>query len=289
MHVSKKLACGVLAAGAPLVTAGALALASSPAAATGAGGPPVVTLKMNGKSIQVSGKTVSGAVTVRSIVSKEKAAEPVLVRLNQGVTLAQFAKVFKNAAKDPNNASLVGAIVFDADAGPGTSTFQTVLPTSAGASKTQYVAIDLGGKGAPRVAPFTVRKSSSPAKLPAAAATTKSIEFAFRGASTLKVGSVVRGVNDGWLVHMNDFQGVKSKKDGMKVVAGLRKGTPMRKLAKYLNSSFFSVFEPVSHGATQQSVLRTKPGYYVEACFMTTQDGRSHTLLGMERLVHVVK
>ncbi len=289
MHVSKKLACGMLAAGAPLATAGALALASSPAAASSAGGLPVLTLKMNGKSIKVSGKTVSGAVTVRSIVSKEKAAEPVLVRLNQGVTLAQFAKAFKGAAKDPNTASLVGAIVFDADAGPGTSNVQTVLPTSAGASKTTYVAIDLAGKGAPRIAPFTVTKSSSPAKLPKAAATTRSIEFAFRGASTLKVGTMVRGVNDGWLVHMNDFQGVKSKKDGMKAIAGLRKGTPTRKLAKYLNSSFFSVFEPVSHGATQQTVLQAKPGYYVEVCFMTTQDGRAHTQLGMERLVKVVK
>jgi hypothetical protein len=36
-------------------------------------------------------------------------------------------------------------------------------------------------------------------------------------------------------------------------------------------------------------VLKAKPGYYVEACFMKTQDGRFHTQLGMERLVKVVK
>ena len=29
-------------------------------------------------------------------------------------------------------------------------------------------------------------------------------------------------------------------------------------------------------------------GYYVEACFMDTQDGREHTQLGMERLVQIV-
>ena len=36
-------------------------------------------------------------------------------------------------------------------------------------------------------------------------------------------------------------------------------------------------------------MLKAKPGYYVEACFMDTQDGREHTRLGMERLVKVVK
>ena len=39
----------------------------------------------------------------------------------------------------------------------------------------------------------------------------------------------------------------------------------------------------------QQAVLNAKPGYYVEACFMDTQDGREHTQLGMERLIRVVK
>ncbi len=39
----------------------------------------------------------------------------------------------------------------------------------------------------------------------------------------------------------------------------------------------------------QQQVLHAKPGYYVEACFMDTIDGREHTRLGMERLVKVVR
>jgi hypothetical protein len=39
----------------------------------------------------------------------------------------------------------------------------------------------------------------------------------------------------------------------------------------------------------QQTVLKAKPGWYVEACFMDTQDGREHVQLGMERLVHIVK
>ncbi|MBV9167827.1 MAG: hypothetical protein JO342_16945, partial [Solirubrobacterales bacterium] len=124
---------------------------------------------------------------------------------------------------------------------------------------------------------------------PAAASTTKAIEFGFRGSTTLKNGTMTRGINDGWLVHMNDFLGAKSKSDAKKLAAGLKAGKSMKKLRKYLTRSFFEVFGPVSHGAVQQFVLQTKPGYYVEACFMTTQDRRVHTVLGMERVVKVVK
>ena len=100
---------------------------------------------------------------------------------------------------------------------------------------------------------------------------------------------MVRAINEGWLVHMNDFQGVKSAKAGKKVVALLRAGKPFKQIRPYLTSSFFELFGPVSHGAVQQLKLHAKPGYYVEACFMNTQDGREHTQLGMERLVKVVK
>jgi hypothetical protein len=39
----------------------------------------------------------------------------------------------------------------------------------------------------------------------------------------------------------------------------------------------------------QQAVLDVKPGWYVQACFMDTQDGREHTTLGMERVIRVAK
>ncbi len=284
MSISKRFACGAIAVGAPLAVAGALALASSPAAASGSKGLPVLTLNMNGSAITVGGSKVSGAVTVRSSVSGEKHGTAILVRLNKGVTQAQFSKALRMASKDPNAVQLVGAIAFDANTVKGqTSNVQTVLQPA------KYVALDVAGKGQPRVAMFTVTKSSSPAKLPKAAATTKSIEFGFRGSSTLKVGTMVRGVNDGWLVHMNDFQGVKSAKAGRKVETLLRAGKPFKQIRPYLTSSLFELFGPVSHGAVQQQKLSAKPGYYVEVCFMDTQDGRQHTQLGMERLVKVVK
>ena len=283
MYVSKKFVCGVVAVGAPLAAAGALALASSPAAASGSKGLPVLSVSMSGSAITVGGSQVSGAVTVRSTVSGERHGTAILVRLNKGVTQAQFVKALRMASKDPNAVQLVGAIVFDSTTAKGqTSNVQSVLAPA------RYVAIDVAGKSQPRVAMFTVSKSSSPAKLPAAAATTKSIEFGFRGSSTLTDNKLVRGVNDGWLVHMNDFQGVKNAQAGRKVIALLRAGK-QRQARPYLTSSFFEIFGPASHGAVQQYVLHTKPGYYVEACFMNTQDGREHTQLGMERLVKVVK
>jgi hypothetical protein len=281
MSISRKLACGILAAGAPLAAAGGLALASSSSAATKAAALPKLTIKATGGKLTVSGPKQSGAVDVHQVVSGESHASLILGRLDPGVTYSQVFKVLPKIAKDPNNVEAVGAIVFANTAPKGTSDVQTVLQPG------KYIALDVTGKKAPRSAEFTITTSSSPAKLPAASATTKAIEFGFKGSKTLTHGTLVRGVNDGWLVHMNDFQGVKGKRAGQKVVKALRAGKPFKQFRSYLTKSFFSLFDPVSHGAVQQMVLNAKPGYYVEVCFMTTQDGRPHTFLGMERLVRV--
>lgn len=47
--------------------------------------------------------------------------------------------------------------------------------------------------------------------------------------------------------------------------------------------------ETVSPGGFQQETVTAKPGRYVEACLIDTQDGREHTRLGIERVLHVVK
>jgi hypothetical protein len=39
----------------------------------------------------------------------------------------------------------------------------------------------------------------------------------------------------------------------------------------------------------QQGTITAKPGIYVQVCFMPTQDGRSHTMLGMERIIRIAK
>jgi hypothetical protein len=48
-------------------------------------------------------------------------------------------------------------------------------------------------------------------------------------------------------------------------------------------------FDLLTHGAYQQQVVRNRPGYWVLACFMDTQDGRDHTVLGMERVIHIAR
>jgi len=45
----------------------------------------------------------------------------------------------------------------------------------------------------------------------------------------------------------------------------------------------------ISHEAFEQETITAKPGWYVQACFMETQDGRDHTRLGMERIIRIVK
>jgi hypothetical protein len=45
----------------------------------------------------------------------------------------------------------------------------------------------------------------------------------------------------------------------------------------------------LSHGQSFESVVTQKPGYWVIACFMDTQDGREHTTLGMEKVIQILK
>jgi hypothetical protein len=134
-----------------------------------------------------------------------------------------------------------------------------------------------------------VKKSHSPAPLPAPRATQSAVEFGFHGPSVLHDGTVVRARNRGYLVHMIDLLGVRKKSVLPRVLRMLRHGAPQKAFRPYLNGQFVSLLNPASPGALQQLVLHAKPGYYVEACFMDTQDGREHTQLGMERAIRVVR
>ena len=67
----------------------------------------------------------------------------------------------------------------------------------------------------------------------------------------------------------------------------LKAGNDQR--ARRLSTAFHSFMDPVSHGAIQQERVNVHQGYWVLACFMDTQDGREHTVLGMERVIHVVR
>jgi hypothetical protein len=154
----------------------------------------------------------------------------------------------------------------------------------------QYVAVVPGeeGKGSRAHALFTVTAAASPVALPAPEATIRSIEFGFRGPSTLHDGELVRFENEGFLVHMDVAAPVKNMKAARQAVKDLLAGKE-KAFGKLISGPPAGFAGPVSHEAFQQETITAKPGIYVEVCFMGTQDGRSHSQLGMERIIHIVK
>ncbi len=281
--MSKRMSSLMAAVGALAVT-GALALAGGASGASGTAAVsslPTLNIAVSGThGISVSGSMVSGAVNVVSTFTGKGQGEAGIVRLNPGVTLQQAIGAVASAHGDPNALQGLGAIVFDAGA---PSTTQTVLTPG------NYAALNLTSQSGPGgFAPFTVTQSAAPASLPPARATQTAIEFNFRGPSVLHDGTIVRAQDGGYLVHMIIGFGVKNPAVGRQVMALLRAGKD-GKAQRLSNRQFLNLAGPLSPGGMQQAVLNVKPGYYVEACFMDTQDHREHTRLGMERLIRVVK
>jgi hypothetical protein len=284
--MSKRLTSLIATAGALAVT-GALALAGGAGAAGTASSLPTLNIALTGTTgVSVSGSEVSGAVNVVSTFSGTAPSGPNsngptwgLVRLNPGVSVLQAAGAVQSAHGDINALTPYGSLFADNSAGVPT---QTVL------SPGNYAALNITGNGNPGFATFTVTQSSSPAALPNAAATETAIEFNFRGPTVLHDGTIVRAQNGGYLVHMVIGIGVKNAATGRQVMALLLAGKD-GKAQKLANRNFLNLAGPISPGGMQQAVLSAKPGYYVEACFMNTQDGREHTQLGMERLIRIVK
>jgi hypothetical protein len=247
---------------------------------------PALSVAINSTSASVSGPLESGGVNVVTTDTGVKEATVILVQLKPGVSVAdaeQFSKE-KKASRDPNNVSKVGSIVFDVEANPGApSEVQTNLQAA------QYVLLVGAGEGEVQLrTSFTVKAAKAPAALPAPRATIRSIEFGFRGPATLHDGELVGFENEGFLVHMNIAAPVKDMKAAKQAIKDLKAGRekPLKKLIVGPPVTFQG---PVSHGGYQQETITAKPGIYVEVCFMETQDGRDHALLGMERIVKISK
>jgi hypothetical protein len=278
----RSITAAVAVAGLSLAIPGGTALAAHAAPAARAGPSaalPVITVKMTGKTITVGGALRSGGVKVVSTVTGEPAGSPTFVRLNKGVTVAQF---FKAAQGDPNNAALIASIVFSPPAPKGTSSAQVSLRPG------HYVALDAASP--PPATPFTtfkITKAASPAKLPAPQARMSSIEFGFRGPGTLHNGDLVRFGNDGFVVHMIVAARGASLAGAQKIAKLLKEGKDGQ--AQRLATGFTTFFNILTHGAFQQQVVNVRPGFWVLACFMDTQDGREHTRLGMERVIHITR
>jgi hypothetical protein len=249
-------------------------------------GLPTLNLSMTASSITVTGSPRAGAINVvTSATGLKEGGSAILLQLKPGVTAAQvYAFLATKGAADPNGASKFGTIVLDEEVVSGkTGEAQTILAPG------EYLALGAAGEGGPKShAAFTVTPSASPAALPTPQATVRSIEFGFRGPSTLHDGELVRFENEGYLVHMDIAFPVKSRAVAQKAVKLLLAGKE-KQLEKLFAGPPVGFAGPLSSGAFQQETITANPGWYVQACFMDTQDGRSHTLLGMERIIKIAK
>jgi hypothetical protein len=287
-----KLAISAALAGISISAAAALAMSTGVAgaaqarlnsgdAAKAAVKLPTITLTLTGKKVTVAGTLQSGGVQIVSKVSGEAQAAPVLVRLDPGVTVPQFLAAVPKIAADPNNIAGIGAIVFSPQANKGISSAQANLAPG------QYVAVDIAPSGPPPLTTFVITKSDAPAALPKPGATIASIEFAFQGPARLHDGELVRFANDGFLVHMIVAARARSAAGAREIARLLKAGKDGQ--AQHLATDFYAFDNLLSHGAYQQLVIHNRPGLWVLACFMDTQDHREHTQLGMERIIQIVK
>ena len=271
----------VIAAGSAVLLGVGVAGASSTSTGSAL---PTLTLGLNGNTVTVGGSTVSGAVNITT-TDTGKPGEPALVRLNPGISFAQFGQAVQAVNShhgDLNYLDPYASLVYDGPEFSGTNTDQVDLQAG------NYFALNIGGNGTPPHTAFTVSQSASPATLPTPGATVSSIEFGFTGADVLHEGELVRFQNLGFLVHMDVWVRAKNLAAAHTIVALLLAGKD-KKVGPKVATAFGTFAGPLSSGAVQQSVISEKPGWYVQACFMDTQDGREHTQLGMERILKIVK
>ena len=250
--------------------------------ASSSGGLPTMTVTMNGKAISVGGTRKSGAERIVFKVSSEVAGAPTFVKLDPGVTVSQFFAALPAAAQDPNNLYGIAQIVMSTEADKGTSSVYLNLTPGT------YVALDLATQATtPPLTVFYVSKSWHQAAMPKAGATISSREFGFTGATKISDGELVQWANAGFVVHM--IQGIEAPNlaTAKKIAAELKAGND--NAAGALATGQYGWDGALSHGQSFESVVTQKPGYWVIACFMDTQDGREHTTLGMEKIIQIVK
>jgi hypothetical protein len=248
---------------------------------------PTVSVSVTTTSITVTGVTGSGAVNVVTTAAKGmKEPAPAFLLLKPGVSVAEAeAFLATNKTADPNTVSKIGSIAFDAEAlAGGTSEAQTFL------SPGTYLAVNAEGQKSskwPRVA-FTVTASPTPAALPNAEAVERTIDFGFKGPKTLHKGELVRFENEGYVVHMDLAFPTKNKKAAEQLAHALLAGHE-KAAEKLIAGPPVGFAGPLSTGGLQQETITAAPGWYVQVCFMETQDGRDHTRLGMERVIKITK
>ncbi|HME02321.1 MAG TPA: hypothetical protein VKG38_04750 [Solirubrobacteraceae bacterium] len=248
---------------------------------------PTLSFAVTASSITVTGPTQSGAVNVVTSASGVKEGTAILLLIRPGITVAEIESVLAKGigGKDPNRTSKYGTIVYSGEATPGKSEEAQIYLQPG-----QYLVLVPGhhGSGAKAHMFFTVTAAASPLALATPQATIRSIEFGFTGPTTLHDGELVRFENEGFLIHMDIAIPVKSHSAAKQVVKDLLSGKE-KGIEKLATGEPVNFAPPMSHEAFRQETITEKPGWYVQACFMETQDGRDHTRLGMERIIKIVK
>ena len=268
-------ATGVVA----VAAAGSLAVIAS---ATPTASLPKLTIALNGTTTTVGGALQSGGVNIVTTTTTEAHGNPILIRLNPGVTPAQIYALFNSPTfTDPNQLAPYGSIVFNAQTSNlGVSDVQTTLAPA------QYVATDGNGSG-PDATAFTITPAASPAVLPTPGGTVSTIDFAIRGAAVLHDGELVRFINRGFVVHMVATKRARSLADAHRAIKLLRAGKKVP--ASLTVGQGFQFDGGLSPGAYQQMTITQHPGIWIVTCFMNTQDGREHAQLGMVRIIRILK
>ena len=262
------------------VTACVAAIAVTPGLAKSS--MPKLTLAVSKNNIKVGGQLVSGAVDVAITVTGESEDNPLLVRLKPHVTAADFIKFVSGLGKETSFDAIdpYGSILFDSADVPSGHTTDAYVDLPAG----NYLALNNGNGHTT----FTIKQSSSPAALPQPKATLSSIEFGFRGPTTLTDGELVRFRNAGYLIHMFQAAQVASPADATLAEADLLAGNTTA-AKKYVVAPLGMFAGPLSSGAQEEETIDAAPGTYVVFCSMNTEDGREHFQLGMYRTITVVK
>jgi hypothetical protein len=269
-----------LVAAALSVAAAAPGLALTTAPAVAAGSLPTITITMTPKTITVGGDEVSGAVDITTSVRGESSDSPTMVLLKPGVTLAEFA----NAAAKLSDHTPVDVIDPYATIIYSDALIARGKPTSIQAVLAPGTYVVAGDKAH---GVFTVGRSAAPASLPKPAATVTAIDFAYRGATTLRDGELVRFKNDGYLIHMFQWARAKSTAAATKAEALLDAGN--LQTAQRYETTQGAFTGPLSSGTTEQETITEPPGVYVLFCAMTSQDGRQHYQLGMFQTIRIVQ
>jgi len=220
-------------------------------------------------------------IRITAIVTGEQMGSPALVRLNPGVTPAQFFATMRASHGDPNGVRKVGAIVVDFQANPGRTWVDAWLAPA------RYVALDTANQNPARwpFTVFTIARSAAPAALPAPAAAVGAYEYGFTGPGTWRSGQLIRFWNKGAVMHMIAGARAPSAAAAARIAALLRAGKDNQ--AQGLADGFYSFAGPISPGGSQLEQVAVPAGYWVIACFMDT-NGREHTTLGMVRVIHIV-